>query len=229
LVLMALRSMLNLRVAIICAWAIAFIAIVWYIGPTTIINDYRHVTPHGIREFVLSYGAYSEAIYVLMQAFRPFTFLPATPFTIAGGYIFGHAYGLLLSTIGTTLAAVISFSMSRYLFRDYIKKKLSGRYAGIGERFDKSGIFVIAAMRVVPVIPFDAVSYLAGVSSIGFLDYLIGTILGELPGAFVLTLLGSNLKNMWSPVFIISLVLAAILVLIPEIYRRMVKKREQKN
>jgi len=221
--------MLNLRVAIVCIWAIAFIAIVLYIGPGTIVNDYRHVTPHGIREFVLSYGAFSETIYVAMQAFRPFTFLPATPFTIAGGYIFGHYFGLLLSTIGTTLAAIISFSMSRYLFRDYIKKKLSGRYAGIGERFDTSGIFVIAAMRVVPVIPFDAVSYLAGVSSISFVDYLVGTILGELPGAFVLTMLGSNLKNMWSPMFLISLALAVVLILAPEIYRRKVKKREQKN
>jgi uncharacterized membrane protein YdjX (TVP38/TMEM64 family) len=221
--------MLNLRIAIICIWAIAIIAIVLYIGPDTIINDYRNVTPHGIREFVLSYGAFSESIYVLMQAFRPFTFLPATPFTIAGGYIFGHASGLLLSTLGTTLAAVISFSISRYLFRDYIKNKLSGRYAGIGERFDKSGIFVIAAMRVVPVIPFDAVSYLAGVSSIGFMDYLIGTVLGELPGAFVLTMLGSNIKNVKSPMFLISLALAALLILGPELYRRKVKKREQKN
>ncbi len=225
--MMALRSMLNVRLLILCVWAVAIIAAILYIGPSHIVHVYERVTPHGIREFVLSYGAYSEVIYILMQALRPFTFLPVTPFSIAGGYIFGHLYGLFLTTIGTTLSAMITFGLSRYLFRDYVKKSLSGRYAGIGERFDKNGIFVIMAIRLIPVIPFDAVGYLAGVSNIGFTEYMIGTVLGELPGAFVLTMLGSNLKNIGSPYFAVSLVLAVILILAPEAYRRMITKPGQ--
>ncbi len=179
MLLMALRSMLNVRLLIICIWAVAIVAAIAYVGPGHIIHDYKRVTPHDIREFVLSYGAYSEVIYVLMHALRPFTFLPVTPFSIAGGYIFGHYYGLFLTTIGTTISAVITFGLSRYLFRDYVKKGLSGRYAGIGERFDKSGIFVIMAIRLIPVIPFDAVGYLAGVSDISFTKYIIGTRAGR--------------------------------------------------
>jgi uncharacterized membrane protein YdjX (TVP38/TMEM64 family) len=64
----------------------------------------------------------------------------------------------------------------------------------------------------------------AGVSSISLRDYLIGTLIGELPGAFVLTMLGSNLKNVRSPWFILSLALAVVLFLLPEIYRRILKK-----
>jgi uncharacterized membrane protein YdjX (TVP38/TMEM64 family) len=223
---MALKTMLNARLVFLLLWAIAIIAVILYVGPDRIAHVYEHLTPHGIREFILSYEPYSALVYILLQAIRPFMFMPATPFTIAGGFIFGHVYGLVLATAGTTLAAILTFSMSRYLFRDYIKKKLSTKYAGLDGHLDGQGILVVAAIRLVPIVPFDAVGYLAGVSSIGFFEYLIGTIIGELPGAFVLTMLGSNLRDIQSPWLIVSLVLAALLILLPEAYRRLSKKRE---
>ena len=221
---MALRTMLNLRLAFLCVWVVVIVAAVLYIGPGNLVNDYTRITPDGIRELVLSYGALSVVAYELLHAVRPFTFLPVTPFTIAGGYIYGHAYGLLFATIGTTLASIITFGLSRYLFRDYIKKRLSAHYTGFDRRFDDSGIITVAAMRIIPVLPFDAVGYVAGVSSISFKDYLIGTLIGELPGAFILTMLGSNMKNIRSPWCLVSLALAVFLFLLPEIYRRLIRK-----
>jgi uncharacterized membrane protein YdjX (TVP38/TMEM64 family) len=220
---MAFR-MLDVRLALLGLWAIAIVAALLYIGPANLAIDYTLVTPDGIRSLVLSYGIYSIIIYEMLHALRPFTFLPVTPFTIAGGYIYGQALGLALAMIGTTTAAVITFFLSRYIFRDYIKKRLSMHYAGFDSRFDSGGIYTVAAMRVIPILPFDAVGYVAGVSSIRFRDYIIGTLLGELPGAFVLTMLGNNLTNIASPWFAVSLVLAVLLFLLPEIYRRLQKK-----
>ncbi|WP_254591450.1 TVP38/TMEM64 family protein [Methanocella conradii] len=224
---MALRTMLNLRLAFLTAWAIAILAVILYMGPENILREHGHVTPSGIRDVVLSYGPLSAVAYIALHAMRPFTFLPVTPFTIAGGFIFGHAYGLLLAMLGTTSAAVITFAISRYLFRDYVKKRLAGKYVGLDDRLNGQGILIVAAMRMVPVIPYDAVGYLAGVSSIGFVEYLLGTLLGELPGAFVLTMLGSSLDNIRSPLFVVSLILAALLILLPEIYRRVSGKPQQ--
>jgi hypothetical protein len=45
----------------------------------------------------------------------------------------------------------------------------------------------------------------------------------------VLTMLGNSLSNMGSPWFIVSLVLAILLFLLPEAYRRLHKKPELKN
>jgi len=227
---MSLRSMLSLRVAVVAIWAVAIVAAIAIIGPGALLNDYhKYLSPHGIHQFVLSYGNYASLVYIGMQAFRPFTFLPATPFTMAGGYIFGHYDGLLFSTIGTTIAATISFFLSRYLLRDYIKNKLGGRFAGVGDSIGEKGIFVVIALRLIPVVPFDAVSYLSGVSSIRFRNYLIGTIIGELPGAFIFTMLGNGLKNMRSPYFILSLVFAVILLLLPILYNQVIKKRGQQS
>lgn len=225
---MAFR-MLDVRLVLLGLWLAALIAAIVIIGPGTLLQDYEKVTPEGIRQIVLSYGALSVIAYEFLHAIRPFTFLPVTPFTIAGGYIYGQAYGLAFSMIGTTLASIITFFISRYIFRDYIKKRLSTHYAGFDSRFDSGGVFTVAAMRIIPVLPFDAVGYVAGVSSIRFKNYLVGTLLGELPGAFVLTMLGNNLTNVNSPWFIVSLVLAVLLFLLPEAYRRLFKKPEQKN
>lgn len=223
---MAFR-MLDVRFGLLGVWLVALVAIVIIIGPGTILQE--KVTPEGIRQLVLSYGTLSVVAYEFLHVIRPFTFIPVTPFTIAGGYIYGHVLGLALAMVGTTLAAIITFFLSRYLFRDYLKKRLSTHYAGFDSRFDNGGIFTVAAMRVIPILPFDAVGYVAGVSSIRFRDYLLGTLLGELPGAFVLTMLGNSLTNMDSPWFIVSLVLAILLFLLPEAYRRLYKKPEHKD
>ncbi len=225
---MALKGLLNVRMAIIATWAIAILAAVLLIGPDRLVHVYSTIRPGDIRRMVLSFGALSPAAFILINALRPFTFLPVTPFTIAGGFIFGHFYGLLLSIIGTMLSAVLTFSLSRYLFKDTIKRWLKGRYDGADKGFESNGIFMIAAARVIPVIPFDAVSYVAGISNISFTDYLIGSLIGEFPGAFILTMLGSNLGRIGTPIFYLSLVLFILLMAIPEIFKRFVQYRARR-
>jgi len=225
---MALKDLLHIRTAIIAIWAIAIITAVLLIGPDRLIHIYSTIRPGNIRHIVLSFGALSPVVFIFLNFIRPFTFLPVTPFTIAGGFIFGHFYGLLFSLIGTMLSAVLTFSLSRYLFRDQIKRWLKGRYDGVDKGFESSGIVMIAAARVIPIIPFDVIGYIAGISNITFLDYMIGSLIGEFPGAFVLTMLGSNLGRIGTPVFYFSLVLFILLMAAPEIFKRIVRYRASK-
>lgn len=225
---MALKDRLNLRTAIIAIWAIALIAAVLLIGPGRLVHLYSTIRPGDIRRIVLSFGPLAPVVFIFLNTIRPFTFLPVTPFTLAGGFIFGHFYGLLLSLIGTMLSAVLTFSLSRYLFRDQIKRWLRGRYDGVDKGFEGSGIFMIAAARVIPILPFDAVGYIAGISNIAFADYMIGSLIGEIPGAFVLTMLGSNLGRIGTPFFYLSLVLFILLMAVPEIFKRIVRYRASK-
>lgn len=220
---MAFR-MLDARLAVLAVWLATLAVAVVIVGPENI-PDPGRITPGGIREFVLSYGALAAIVYEAMHALRPFTFLPATPFTIAGGYIFGPVYGLVLAMAGTTLAATITFYLSRYVFRDFVRRRLSTRYAGFDSRFDGGGMLTVASLRFIPVLPFDAVGYVAGVSSIRYRDYLGGTLIGEFPGALVLTLLGDRLTDFGSPGFYASLALACLLFILPEAYRRIRKRR----
>ncbi|WP_256729896.1 TVP38/TMEM64 family protein, partial [Burkholderia pseudomallei] len=49
-------------------------------------------------------------------------------------------------------------------------------------RVGRRGVVAMAVLRLLPIAPFTVVNLVAGASSIGFRDYLVGTALGMLPG-----------------------------------------------
>lgn len=214
-----------MRAAILVSWALSLMVILLLIGPDRILQSYSNVTPEEIRQFILSFGALSVLAYLCIHAVRPFFFLPATPFTIAGGYLFGFAYGMVYSIIGTTLSAIITFIISRYLFRDYVKQRIRGRFAKWDKDMENNGPLVVAILRVIPVVPLDIVGYIAGASGIKFKDFLAGTLIGILPGIFALTLLGSSLTRVDSTMFYVSLVVVIIVMGIPGLYRHIIQKK----
>jgi uncharacterized membrane protein YdjX (TVP38/TMEM64 family) len=48
------------------------------------------------------------------------------------------------------------------------------------------------AIRLVPIMPYGLVNFAAGLTSVTFKDYLIGTVLGTVPGILPFVLLGSS-------------------------------------
>lgn len=226
---MDFRIFYNLRAALVAGWAFSLITIILFIGPDTILNSYDNITPDGVRSFIVSFGVFSVLVYIIIHIFRPFVFLPVTPFSIAGGFLFGTVYGLSYTIIGLTISAIITFTISRYLFRDYVKQKIKGRFLAWDNSLEKKGIFYIIILRMIPVLPFDAVGYLSGASSIKFRDYIIGTMIGDLPGTFALTLLGSSLLDIGSTTFYISIGMVLILIILPEAYKRFFSKRPEER
>lgn len=227
---MSYKPLYNIKAVLFIAWGLALLIILLILGPRTIVDSFRGVTPHNIRVFVASFGMLSALAYISLLAVRSFLFLPVTPFTIAGGFLFGPVFGLVFTVIGRMLSATITFSLSRYLLRDYVKSRIAGKYAGLDARLEKGGIFYIAIMRMIPMLPFDVVGYAAGISSISFKKYIIGTLIGDIPGVFAYTLLGSSLSEPGSMRFylsiIISLAVAALSWLFIILY---IKIREQKK
>lgn len=223
---MSYRSTNNFRYALILLWGLSLLLILLFLGPQRIIVTLTSLTPQDIRDFISSFGLLSALAYILIHAVRPFFFLPVTPFSIAGGFLFGTALGLVLTVIGRLASALITFGVSRYLFRDYIKSRIRGKYAGWDDRLEKGGILYVIVMRMIPMLPFDVVGYVAGVSSISFRKYMIGTFIGDLPGVFVLTFLGNGLSEPGSPQFYLSLLIAIVVAALSWLYILVfVKKR----
>jgi uncharacterized membrane protein YdjX (TVP38/TMEM64 family) len=61
----------------------------------------------------------------------------------------------------------------------------------------------------------------------GFVDFLIGTILGDLPGTVVLVMLGTSLDDVGSGFFYLSIVLAVAVFAGTELFRRWINKRRK--
>lgn len=209
-----------LRIMTLVAWILLIIAIIFIIGPGNLIASYNSLTPVGIKNFMLSFGILSVIVFILICTFRPIVFLPVTPFTLASGFLFGIWWGILISLVGTTLSAVFTFAVSRFLFHDYVKNKVVNKYPAIEKLLEGRGWKFVAIVRLVPMIPFDAVGYISGASKIRFRSYFIGSVIGELPGAIVLVMLGSSLFDIGSTTFYVSLILALIIILAPAVFKK---------
>ena len=111
------------------------------------------------------------------------------------GWLFGFSLALLQVSVALTTAAVGSFLLSRYFFRDAVQSRF-GFYV---TRFDKalcrSGAGYVIALRLLHV-PYTFVNYTMGATSISWSTFLWATFVGMLPSNIVFVLAGSQLPSL---------------------------------
>jgi uncharacterized membrane protein YdjX (TVP38/TMEM64 family) len=175
--------------------------------------DARHMTPERIRAFVLSFGIWAPAIYLLAYA-QPIVPLPASVMTITGGLAFGPIWGTLAALVGATLRACSQFLVARLLGRDAVAKLLKGRAAALDQRIGEHGFHTVLLIRLIPSLPFDVLNYGLGFSRVRFVPYALASFLGMMPGSFAYVYLGYSLsdpKQLWKLGLAITLIVGLML------------------
>lgn len=76
------------------------------------------------------------------------------------------------------------------------------------------GLIALLVLRLIPVVPFNALNYAAGASAIGARDYVVATTVGIVPGAVLYAALGAGLDNPVSPLFVVAAIIAVVLALV---------------
>ena len=110
-----------------------------------------------------------------------------------GAALFDLFEATLYTWIGATLGATLAFLLARLLGRDFFAQLLAGRLQALDERLSRNGFFNMLILRLVPLIPFNAINFGAGLTSIRLRDYVLATAIGILPGTFVYQYLFSRL------------------------------------
>lgn len=175
-----------------------------------------NINPSDIQKYVTSFGKLAPLVYIVMFALVPLTLFPDSVLAIGGGLIFGLAKGYLYTLIGALLGASLSFYISRKLGRNFVKKITKEKLDTIEEMINSKGFFVILLLRLIPLFPFDIISYGAGLTNIKYRDFLFATIVGTIPGILVFTNIGAQSVNIGSNSFYIS-IMALILLLLSSI------------
>ncbi len=178
------------------------------------------LTPEAIRKLIVSFGWWGPAVYIFIYTIRPLLLFPALILTLAGGLAFGPWWGTLYVVIGGLLGACLCFVIARHLGQERMKKYI-GRFPQI-EAFDdkitEHGFRTMLIMRIVPIFPYDPVSYLAGLSKMRFRDYTAATAIGMVPGAFAYNVLGYSLTDILSPTFLMAVALVIVVMFTPLVY-----------
>ena len=141
-------------------------------------------------------GVFAPIIYIVLYTIATLLILPSTPLNLTGGAIFGVWWGTLWTTIAALVAAIAAFAFTRTVGRSLVTKKLAGRWNAVDAEIRQGGLFYIFAIRLLPIVPYGIVNFVAGLTSIEFKDYLIGTLLGTVPGILPFVMMGAGIMQL---------------------------------
>lgn len=148
--------------------------------------------PDALHKWMSDFGLFKSAtIYVILYTIRPLILFPATLLTIASGLIFGPWLGILFTIIGENASANLAFSVSRWFGKDWVKKHEHGSILKWEEKLRENGLMTVLIMRLL-YLPFDAVNYGCGLTSMRHTDFFIGTFIGIIPALISFVLLGGT-------------------------------------
>jgi len=133
--------------------------------------------------------------------------IPGAILTLGAGYVFANAFGMykgvLLGSISTFIGAVAgslaSFFLGRYLLRNWVSR-ISAKYEmfeALNSALEAKGLRIMVLLRLSPIIPYNVVNYLAGVTGITILEYII-SLLALLPGTVLYVFLGASAGSLAS-------------------------------
>ena len=146
--------------------------------------------PAALDGWLSGLGIWAPLIYVTFYAAGAVVFLPGALFALAGGALFGPVWGAILNLLGATLGAGIAFLFARYLAGDWVARKAAGRLKQLINGVEAEGWRFVAFVRLVPLFPFNLTNYALGLTRIGFLPYVVTSLVCMAPGAIAYTWLG---------------------------------------
>jgi uncharacterized membrane protein YdjX (TVP38/TMEM64 family) len=117
-------------------------------------------------------------ILFVLQVFL--AFIPGQALMVASGYLYGFWGGFLLSWLSLVVGGEIAYVLARNYGRPFAEKWISPT---VLERWNKAaagqGIAFFAISLVMPLVPNDAMCYVAGLGTISRIRFSIANLLGR--------------------------------------------------
>lgn len=133
-------------------------------------------------------------ILMIVQAvLAPFS---ETLVIFANSRVFGWELGMFFSWIGKMLGSYLCFLIGRIVGRDIIEWMLPKIGMRMADDFlKKYGTYILLFSRFFPFFSFDAVSYVAGMTSVNRFSFLTATGIGQLPSILIYSYAGKRLPR----------------------------------
>lgn len=174
-------------------------------------------------------GALFFSLYILIALLS----LPgAAVMTIGAGALFGLLWGSIIASFASSIGATLAFLLSRYLLRDVVQNRFDKQLTAINAGMAKDGLLYLFALRLVPIFPFFLINLLMGLTTIRTRDYYWVSQLGMLAGTLVYVNAGTQLIRLTSLSEIMSPALLASFALLgvfPMMAKYVVKYLERRR
>jgi uncharacterized membrane protein YdjX (TVP38/TMEM64 family) len=180
-------SQYGVRITAAFMWGTLFASFLW-------MKSSYSLTTLGVLKEIFTFvtmSAWGPLVYIALYGLRPLLFIPATILTFASGVIFGLTNGFIFTMIAETISACVGYGMARVLAGKSILQSSLGQKLG---DFLNDDLFTNLLITRFAFLPFDAVNFVSGALKVPLSTFVMTTVLGIIPGAFIFVLAGTSVN-----------------------------------
>ena len=116
-------------------------------------------------------------------------------FTVLGGFLFGPLIGGTTTVISATAGALVIFLIARTSLGETLAEKAGPWIEKLREGFKEHALNYLLFLRLVPAFPFWLVNIAPALLGVKTSTYVIGTLIGIIPGTFAFSYVGAGLGS----------------------------------
>jgi uncharacterized membrane protein YdjX (TVP38/TMEM64 family) len=133
-----------------------------------------------LKAYVSDHKLLVRSLYLLILTSIGLTFIPSTPFALAGVLLFPPFEAYLINLIGIITSSVVVYYFTQYLRLDvWLESKYPAQIEKIKKALRKKELPIIAGWSFFPVVPTDLIIYVSSSLNIPFWKCAIGILIGE--------------------------------------------------
>jgi len=180
----------RLRLVLVAA------AVVTAVALTRVFEPERHLLD--FVAWIRGAGVTGMLLFAFAYVLACVLFLPGSILTLGAGFAYGVGAGTPLVWLSANAGAALAFVLGRTLLRGWVALRVNAnpRFAAIDRAVGQQGFKIVLLTRLSPVFPFNLLNYAFGVTRVRFRDYVLGSLLGMLPGTVMYVYLGSLVTSL---------------------------------
>ncbi len=198
--LLAVAALLIVIAGIAASW--------WAVGSLGI------VTPEKIGEWLAATRGHPWAPAVIVAAFliAGVVVFPIHGVVLATATVFGGWTGFAYSAVGVFFSGWVPYFIGALLGKDAVARNFGPRVQPVLRAAKEHGVLVVVGLRIVPAAPGTLTNLALGASGVRFMDFIIGTLIGMLPGLIVVSLMGDRIMSFLQAPSFADIVLLALCI-----------------
>jgi uncharacterized membrane protein YdjX (TVP38/TMEM64 family) len=140
-----------------------------------------------LRDWIQSLGPWGPVVFMALYIGAVVAALPGSAISVAAGALFGAVLGVALVSVASTVGATLAFIISRYFARESVERWLSKneKFQKLDKLTEDHGVIIVALTRLVPLFPFNLLNYGFGLTRVPLRTYVFWSWLCMLPGTIL--------------------------------------------
>ena len=178
------------KIVIVLSVIAIALALLWRFTPLSSV-----LTLQTAVEFAQQLRNHPLAPIIIILAYTPASIVmfPRWLITMAAVIAFGAWAGFAYAMSGAVLAATASYLVGRRVHRDTVRRLAGRKLNQLSRVLVKRGVIAVTLVRLVPIAPFIVVNLVMGAMRIRPHHFVLGSILGFLPGMLAATVLSDRI------------------------------------